>query len=56
MKNHHAHADTKEKSSGHSCWAHHGNENKQDKTLDPVCGMTVDPKTAKYKSTYKEND
>ncbi len=56
MKNHHAHADTKDNSSGHSCCAHHGNENKQNKILDPVCGMTVDPETAKYKSTYKEQD
>lgn len=54
MQNHHA--NTKEKSSGHSCCAHHGNENKQDKILDPVCGMTVDPETAKYKSAYKEQD
>lgn len=56
MKNHHAHADTKEKALGHSCCAHHGNENKQDKTLDPVCGMTVDPETAQYKSSYKKQD
>jgi P-type Cu+ transporter len=56
MKNHHAHADTKEKSSGHSCCAQHGNENKQDKIIDPVCGMTVDPESTKYKSTYKEQD
>lgn len=52
MKNH-THADTKEKN--HSCCASHaGNENKNNMATDPVCGMNVDPETAKYKNTYKE--
>ncbi|WP_435641776.1 heavy metal translocating P-type ATPase [Micavibrio aeruginosavorus] len=49
----HTHADTKEKT--HSCCASHaGNENKNNMATDPVCGMNVDPETAKYKNTYKE--
>ncbi len=51
----HTHADMKEK--GHSCCASHaGNENKNNMTTDPVCGMNVDPETAKYKNTYKEQE
>jgi Cu+-exporting ATPase len=55
MMKKHTHADMKEK--GHSCCASHaGNENKNNMTTDPVCGMNVDPETAKYKNTYKEQE
>lgn len=54
MKSHsHANADMKD----HSCCAHHaGHESTPSLAKDPVCGMSVDPETAKYKNAYKEQE
>ncbi len=38
---------------GHSCCSHHAPASEADTVKDPVCGMTVDPHTAKHKSEYQ---
>ena len=45
---HHDHA--------HHDHAHHDHGPAEGGALDPVCGMTVDPATAKYRATVKGND
>ena len=42
---------------GHSCCAGHSAKEPKLRTLtDPVCGMSVDPDTAKYKITHNKHD
>lgn len=52
--NSHQHKHTKDMTNGHSCCASSSGEQKLVK--DPVCGMTIEPQTAKYKTSYKEHD
>ena len=39
-----------------SCCGGHGGTNEVAPAIDPVCGMTVDPATAKHRFTYKGRD
>jgi Cu+-exporting ATPase len=48
---HHDHAHAAE---SHSCCGGHAAETKT--AIDPVCGMTVDPATAKHRFEYKGED
>ncbi len=40
----------------HSDHNHHHDHQSADLQIDPVCGMKVDPQTAKYKTRYKEHE
>ncbi|MEO8003170.1 MAG: heavy metal translocating P-type ATPase [Arenimonas sp.] len=56
MNHEHKHSSPDEMAPKAACCSSHGATDKSATALDPVCGMKVDPVTAKFKTTHQQQE